>query len=860
MLLAARSSLAQTDITWSGAANTTFATAGNWVGGVAPANDLITNIGLFSGTVATNPPVVTANRGIGGLQFNTPAGGWTLGSGGILTLGSSGISTDGQTSGTDTIAAKLAFPASAQNTSIIAGSGGTLSLNGVISGGAGGTVTIGGSSDQGIVIFDAVNTYTASTTLAYGTVDLMSTQPFGAANSAVAINDGVTIENTSSGNKALVAYATTVNGSFTYAETDNFNVNFNGGTIALNASPTITVSGADTLTGNLILTGVVSDGANGPASIAANVSDTGAILQLNGLNTFSGGLNLNAGKVETSAAGTQTSGGFGTGTVTLNGGAVSTTLLLNGANATIYNPITVNTSTADQLLEGNNNQTFNSNILLNGAVYVQENTNADTLTFAGNINGNGKIILTTGNALRFISLNGSNSYTGGTTVNGGTLIAGSTTAFGAPTGASLSFTAADTGTVQLNGNSTTIVGLTAGAGAGTNTVENASATTPATLNVNVPVSSSFAGVLADGGAQPLSLTLGGAGALTLAGANTYTGATSVNTGALALAAGGSLGGTAVTVASGATLQIAGATSGASSYTIGTGSSGSVTLDGTLKFVDSNSIATTLNVNSGASNTGLTLGSGTLDFNAPTSGAVDTIADQGQLSLAGATTINLAGATLSPGTYPLITFPGGLAPSSSGAFQFSNGSTVETIVNGPVTTTYTLTPNGTNTAENLVVTANAAFPAAAYWGGARGWLLEHAHGGKCNELADRRLRWNGHGRPSRLDDGRVPHRQQRDAKRQHDARWRLHHQQPDVHRLGHGQLDWLDGRPRRQFGQYADDHRRGIQRRRGRPRDRSGHRVAKWRGPRHDQRQPGAGRSAELEQQQFQPADGLWQCE
>ena len=63
--------------------------------------------------------------------------------------------------------------------------------------------------------------------------------------------------------------------------------------------------------------------------------------------------------------------------------------------------------------------------------------------------------------------------------------------------------------------------------------------------------------------------------LTLSGSNTYTGATNVNAGILALGPGGSLANTAVTVGNGvsgnATLQVGG------NYTIGTGSGAPVTL-------------------------------------------------------------------------------------------------------------------------------------------------------------------------------------------------------------------------------------------------------------------------------------------
>ena len=123
-------------------------------------------------------------------------------------------------------------------------------------------------------------------------------------------------------------------------------------------------------------------------------------------------------------------------------------------------------------------------------------------------------------------LSGNNTFTGGVTIDGGTLRVGNAAAFNSSI--PVTFTNITTGTLALNGISTTIGGLNGATGTGT--VVNGSATSTATLTVNSGTTpSSFSGLLADGGAKALNLTLSGAagGDLTLLNANTFSGVTNV---------------------------------------------------------------------------------------------------------------------------------------------------------------------------------------------------------------------------------------------------------------------------------------------------------------------------------------------
>jgi autotransporter-associated beta strand protein len=136
-------------------------------------------------------------------------------------------------------------------------------------------------------------------------------------------------------------------------------------------------------------------------------------------------------------------------------------------------------------------------------------------------------------------LSGNNTLTGGVTIINGMLQLGNVGALNSTTPSAVTFDAASTGTLSLNGNSVTISGLSTNASPGSPVVQNASPSA-ATLTVNNAGSNTYAGVLQDGsGGGALSLFKSGAGTLTLSGANTFTGNLAVNAGALQLN-GGSL--------------------------------------------------------------------------------------------------------------------------------------------------------------------------------------------------------------------------------------------------------------------------------------------------------------------------------
>ncbi len=267
---------------------------------------------------------------------------------------------------------------------------------------------------------------------------------------------------------------------------------------------------------------------------------------------------------------------------------------------------------------------------------------------------------------------------------------------------------------------------------------------PTAFSLASGASLGIGGNITGGSAQ--SLTVGGSGGvLTLSGTNAYTGPTLVSGGTLRVGNGtsGSLGATAVSVSSGSFVVNAGGTIGNSPIAISGGSmvvnagatvgnapitvTGNGTLtaqpgSGTVSIgaTGAGSAGATLSLGAGttfsmvdgaigtfnlrqqtsfAANPALTLGGATLNFELGTSAADELNVGAGQAAVSGTNTIGIAavGASLTPGTYPLITAPaGGL----TGTFQFAGGAMSAYVPAG--SSFYQLTLNNSATAQTVTV--------------------------------------------------------------------------------------------------------------------------------------------------------------
>ena len=589
------------------------------------------------------------NYGVGGAPNGTPTAN-TGGGGGAIGYGSgsgaSGIAIVSYTVGNATTSAASALKLNAGSGSVTLGSTvsgvSSLEVNAGASSSIAGVVSGVGSlikSGTGTLTLSGVNSYTGATTISAGTLALDATGTI-AASSGVANAGTFTI----AANKTIAsltgAGATTLGGILTIGDSNNYSGTYSGiasgtggiakagtgtmtlsgansytgattisaGTLALDATGTIAASSGmanagtftiaaaktiDSLTGAgaTTLGGIltIGDASNTTCTYSGVASGTGGIakagtgiLTLTGRNTFTGGTTVNAGGV---TAGNSTnmatdmafgggplvinSGGtvtcaydnalFGTGlipaqSITINAGGILTT----GADSvTVHMPaLTMNGGTLTGPASATGNASTFGTFNLDGGVTASGTTTSTISAYSilmpsgssttFNINtgatlGASSILLGTGGLIKSgsgtMTLSGVNSYTGATTINSGTLALDATGRIDASSGVvnAGTFTIAAAKTIDsLTGVGATTLG-------GILTIGDSSNTT-----------GTYSGIASGTG----GITKAGTGTLTLSGANTYSGVTTVSAGTLAVTVNEALGSTAAgtTEASGAGLD------------------------------------------------------------------------------------------------------------------------------------------------------------------------------------------------------------------------------------------------------------------------------------------------------------------
>ena len=441
------------------------------------------------------------------------------------------------------------------------------------------------------------------------------------------------------GNVALGGATLTVGAGATPASTTYGGVISGAGNLTKTGASTLTLTGANTYTGATTVsagtlvaanhtalgTGAVTVAANAGLTYAATSDTTlalGSTLAFSGAATLGGmiGSTTTSAEIVTASNASSTTGIL---TVNLSGlnGVTPTTgtyTLLHGGGAS--NTLNNFTSIALGTVINNTNWTINAGTLTNTANDITVGVTVATPLTAAYWTGTSA----TGIAKVWAASDGS-STSNWSSVSGGavqgliptavdlTIVGTTVAATNSTLGANMtvkSLTIADaTNGLSLNADGNTL------------TITPASSSAGITVNAGVPAST-IAANLALGAAQTWtnnsastltvsgiisgssSLTKAGTGTITLSGANTYTGATTVSVGTL-LINGSTSNGSALTVASGGTLGGSGTVGGTTGVTSGTINGSGLVLSGLATF---NSTGNTLS-GTVTSTTGVTLASG-----------------------------------------------------------------------------------------------------------------------------------------------------------------------------------------------------------------------------------------------------------
>ena len=485
-------------------------------------------------------------------------------------------------------------------------------------------------------------------------------------------------------------------------------ITFDGGTFTPTVSVTlaqpieIRAGGAtiDTSTGDVVSNGDVT----GSGGLVKSGSGT---LTLNGASSYTGGTTVEAGRLVGSTtslngdianSGTvefaQASDGTYAGAVSGSGGLIKSgtgTLTLAGANS-----YTGGTTVEAGRLIGSITS-LRGDIANSGTV---EFAQASDGTYAGAVSGSGGLIKSGTGTL---TLAGNNSYTGGTTIEAGRLV-GSTTSLngdiansgtvefaqasdgtyaGAVSGSG-GLIKSGTGTLTLAGNNSYTGGTTIEAGrlVGSTTSLNGDIANSGTVEFAQASDGTYAGAVSGSG----GLIKSGMGTLTLYGANSYTGGTTIEAGRLV----GSTTSLNGDIANSGTVEFAQANDGTYAGAV-SGNGGLVKSGaGTLTLTAANSYTGGTTIEAGrldgntASLNGDIVNSGTVEFAQATNGTyAGVVSGNGGLVKSGAGTLTLAGTNSYTGGTTIMagrligsadTLRGDIANSATLEFaQASNGS-------------------------------------------------------------------------------------------------------------------------------------------------------------------------------------------
>jgi autotransporter-associated beta strand protein len=527
------------DATWAKTAGNPDANP-NGLGAVANFGTL----GVAGTPMDANALITTAGETVDSINIRTPNG---------INIGGTGVTISSNASagqivayqGNQAVSAPLTL---ASNVAVKANTNASITLTGAISG-TGKTVQKFG---QGVVTLGAANLLASDVNL---DVRAGSLNLGGFAQQAGTVSLGVSHSNISSGLGGPDLLPATIDGA---------------------AGSTISATTFDLRSGSV----------NVPIAAGNVVKNNAGTVTLNAANTYTGTTTVNSGRLILAGAPVSTV------TAALNSSlsGLSQMEVSNDANlgavpaSVVSNNITIAgggmlRTTATMTLDANRG--INMSGTSPGLLSVAPST---TLTYGGDVNGTGGLTQTGGGTL---VLTGASSYGGATNVVGGTGTAASVMRIGtdnalpATTTLGLNAIAAggsatfDMGDASNTGFNQTVAGVANNGTLGTPTITN-SGSAIKTLTVNNSASNTINFPITG----KVALTKANAGTLTVSGANTYAGDTTVNGGIISVGNSGNLGSSTNGIAfGGGTLQATGALSSASRNVSVTAANGTVDTNG-----------------------------------------------------------------------------------------------------------------------------------------------------------------------------------------------------------------------------------------------------------------------------------------
>ncbi|MGN6553270.1 MAG: beta strand repeat-containing protein, partial [Verrucomicrobiota bacterium] len=661
--------------------------ATSWMNGVAPT---AADVAQWNATVTgPNSVLLGADVSWKGITVTTPGGPVTIGAGNTLTLGTSGITLSAATQDL-TISSGLSLSVGNQIWNVAASR--TLTLNtGSFSRATGATLNVQGSgtvtpatlANNSAGIIGAWATTGTGSTTRYATIS--GGNVIGYTGNSVA--DATLVTDTTGTKVYSVGGAGALTGNSFYALryfgstnatisgncTNNGFMSAGAGNLTISGGVTIGASQELNLTcvnGTMTLSGII---ANNPSGASALVKNGSSQLNIGSgsaavVNTYTGGTWINDGKLQINDnAG---SGALGSGDIFVGSGAQ---LVIRPSTSLPNNNITIGGPTAISLSSANFTMGGLLTLVGNASTTVGNSSGVNQFTFNGGINLNSyTFTMGAGDASQTHnnSINSAITGTGGLTLSASTLTSGT---MNLTLGASNSFSG-DT-TLSVNASATT--------GAANLKLNNVNALKNSTLNTgsadthkqvtfvvagantynlgglkgaddlaiglnNINVGGNgqntvFAGIISSTGG---GLIKSGAGMLTLSNLNTYTGATTISNGTLALADGAGI--ASDSIANYGTFDVS-AISGGYHLTTGKTLSGAGNVTGPM-IVDSGATLT-VGGNSGTAGVGTMAVTGDLTLNGTTvlrlnkGGASDQITASGALNLGGTINLNSVGTAL-----------------------------------------------------------------------------------------------------------------------------------------------------------------------------------------------------------------------